>query len=342
MTAFPFSACTSASPYATVPRQLLPAIPYLVGYRPSDSLVAVFLHEDRSIAVTARLDWDVCRADPSGAAAAILEQASRSDPVWVFVAAVDPGTPDDAALRTIAAMCLDTGITVIWAGRHVADTWRGLDCDLMGCEVHELDGTSPPATVTELIAQGCAPMSSRDAITAEVADQTGGSRPRALRRPADVDPDTWRDELLRVSQDLLADAGALTDSDVAVLAAACRDIRVRDVLLWRLTVGPEHLLIGWQRAWEVFSDVLRRCAVRDAAPVGAVAAVVAWQLGDGIRGHACLDRAEEADPQHSLAGLVRRSLAAGCPPSIWQEVMAGLTEDQCRYGSRGEDRVSAR
>lgn len=340
MTAHPFSACTSASPFATAAQQLLPAIPYLVGYRPSDSLVAVFLREDGSLAVTARMDWEVCRADPAGAAAAICEQAALSDPARVLVAAVDPVQPDDEALAAVATICPAHDIAVVWAGRYEGDTWRGLDCDLKGCEAHILDTAAPPPTVTELIAQGHAPRPGRDAIEAEVAAGTvPGRAPRALRRPRSVDIEAWRDQILAASQDVLADSAELSDSDVSVLAAACRDIRVRDVLLWRLTIGAEHVLIGWPRAWEVVSEVLRRCARPDAAAVGAVAAVVAWQLGDGIRAHACLDRADEADPRHSLAGLVRRSLLAGCPPAVWCEVMGGLTEESCRHGRQRHERA---
>lgn len=336
MTLIPPPCCIAAAPFATAPQQLLPAIPYLVGYHPSDSLVALFLRDDGSVPVTARLDWDACRADPISAATAIVEPAQRSEPTRVLLAAVDPVHPDSEALAAAADVCVDSGLSVIWAGERVGDTWRGLDCAATGCDVHVLDDDAPPAVVTQLVSQGHAPLADRHALTDQVApDRTPpADRPVAVERPHGVGIEAWRDELLRSCADILVRTEPLSSSEVAVMAAGCRDIRVRDVLLWRLTVGVDNVLVGWEQAWVVISEVLRRCSAEDAAPVGAVGAVVAWQLGDGIRATACLDRAWASDPSHSLAGLVRRSVGAGCPPSMWHQVMAGLTESDCRYGAR--------
>lgn len=336
MTLIPPPCCIAAAPFATAPQQLLPAIPYLVGYRPRDSLVALFLRDDGSVAVTARLDWDACRTDPINAAAAIVEPARRSAPTRVLLAAVDPVRSDTDALAAASDVCVDSGLVVVWAGEVRGDTWRGLDCAATGCDVHVLDDQAPPAVVTQLVSLGHAPLADREALTAQVAPDPipAADRPRAVERPANVGVEAWRDELLRCCADILVTTEPLTSTQVALMAAGCRDIRVRDVLLWRLTVGVDHVLVGWEQAWTVVCEVLRRCHDDDVPHVGAVGAVVAWQLGDGIRANACLDRAWAADPGHSLADLVRRAVAGGCPPGTWHEVMAALEESDCRYGTR--------
>lgn len=316
------------------PDHVLSAAAHLIGFHPADSLLCVFIGADHHITVTGRLDWELCRTDPGSCAEALAVRAQHVNSEFAFLAVVDPEHEDADALRAVRDRFEDLAIEVIWAGTLVGDVWRGQYCEDAGCPEHRIDRSAPAPILTTLVAEGSAPAPDRDSIVAEVARAE-----ERLIRLSDVaavgpgaDLERWRDATVAAVMDLLAGDSSLDTRDAALLCAACQDIRVRDVVLHRLTVGPEHLTIGWRRAWQLFAETLRRSPISHVAPVGAVAALVAWQMGDGTRASACLDRAREGDPRHSLAGLMSECVEGGFPPLVWQLAMRSLDEATCRHG----------
>lgn len=314
------------------PEDLLPAIPYLLGYAPTDSLVCLFFDSAGGMRLSSRVDWDTCRVAPVDVATTLSQRAGNAGAASVLVAAVDPHHPSLAAVGELSALFLDEGLTIDWAGECRGDQWRGLECT-RDCDRHVLDPHCP--TVLELIAEGNAPAPDRGTIVAEVAaaadslDTLAG----AAMPAGGADREVWRDTTIEDVTALFARVERLSDREVALVATACMDIRVRDVVLWRLTVGDAAGGIGSHRAWDVLSQTLRRVPDEAVAAVAAVAALVAWQLGEGTRAMECLKRARAADPDHSLACLVFRCVDAAQPPSLWWQVMAGLDEHTCRHGA---------
>lgn len=313
------------------PEQLLPAIPYLLGYHPTDSLVCLFFDSDAGMRLSSRVDWDTTRLSVDDVAETLAQRAHNCDSVSVLLAAVDPRVADWGAITRLCVAFLDRGLTIDWAGECVGDHWRGLECTDQ-CDPHVLDTCC--ATVTELIADGMAPASNREALVAELAPSADALRDLSpTPMPAtDGDLERWRDVAIERSMAILATQPPLSDADVAGLVAAMRDIRVRDVVLWRLTVGDRVGGIGDRRTWAIVSECVRRAPQEAVAPVAAVAALVAWQMGEGTRAMAALHRAWSSDPGHSLAALVHRCVDTAAPPSMWWQVMAGLDEYTCRYG----------
>lgn len=326
------------------PDAVLSAAAHLIGFQPTDSLLCVFIGADHAVTVTARLDWELIRADPAGAAEALAVRGRNVGSEFAFLAAVDPEVDDPSALRGVRERLEDLELEVIWAGQLHGDVWRGPLCDDAGCPEHRIDRTVPSTVLTTLVAHGHAPAQDRQTIVAEVARADAGvatMRDIASAGPG-ADLERWRDGTLTRVMDLLADTPPLGTADVALLCAACQDIRVRDVFLWRLTEGPEHLSIGWHRAWQLFAETLRRSPLSHVAPVGAVAALVAWQLGDGTRALECLARAREGNPDHSLAALVMECVDAAVPPTVWQLAMASMDESIARWGEPPGTRAARR
>lgn len=315
------------------PEDLLPAIPYLLGYRPTDSLVCLFFDAGGGMRLSSRVDWETCRVAADDVAATLFQRACNSGAASVLVAAIDVRHPSPAVLAELGALFLDHGLMIDWAGECWGEHWRGLECT-RDCAVHVLDRHCP--TVLELITQGTAPAADRASIVAEVAAASNRLETIAPAGMPDQgeDREVWRDTAIEDCMALLAGHGRLSDADVAVVSATCLDIRVRDVVLWRLTVGGGGVNVSSPRTWDVFSQALRRAPDEAVAAVAAVAALVAWQMGEGTRAMECLKRATAADPDHSLAGLVFRCVDAAQPPSLWWQVMAGLDEETCRHGSR--------
>ncbi len=316
------------------PEQLLPAIPYLLGYHPTDSLVCLFFDSASGMRLSSRVDWDTTRLAVDDVADTLAQRAHNCDAVSVLLAAVDPRAADWGAITRLCIAFLDRGLTIDWAGECVGTSWRGLECT-DHCEPHVLDTYC--ATVAELVADGIAPADDREAVVAELAPAADALPDLSLAPvpPTDAsaaDLENWRDCAIEQCMVILAAESPLTGADVAALVAGMGDIRVRDVVLWRITVGERVGEIGDRRTWAVVSECVRRAPQDAVAPVAAVAALVAWQMGEGTRAMAALHRAWAADPDHSLATLVHRCVDTAAPASMWWQVMAGLDEYTCRYG----------
>jgi len=102
----------------------------------------------------------------------------------------------------------------------------------------------------------------------------------------------------------------LADPDrVAWLGVLLTHVRVRDEAWVRIEPDrPEPYIILWR-------EVLRRVETRYAAAPACLLAYAAFLAGDGGLANVALDRAEEADPDYTMAGLLRDVIQAGLPPA---------------------------
>jgi hypothetical protein len=64
-----------------------------------------------------------------------------------------------------------------------------------------------------------------------------------------------------------------------------------------------------------WSDVVRRVPDEAVAGPASMLAFCAWQEGNGALAQIALDRAQAAQPDYSLASLLREAVSAGLPPS---------------------------
>ena len=74
---------------------------------------------------------------------------------------------------------------------------------------------------------------------------------------------------------------------------------------------PEHR----QAHLSLWADIVRRTDGLWLPAPASLLAFTAWQSGDGTLANIALDRALGADPDYSMARLLRDILAAGVPPS---------------------------
>ncbi|MGE5132353.1 MAG: DUF4192 domain-containing protein [Gemmatimonadota bacterium] len=136
---------------------------------------------------------------------------------------------------------------------------------------------------------------------------------------------------------------AVTDDQFAWLAVVLTDVRVRDDAWARME--PEHAA-AHLRLW---TDVVRRAEPALVPAPAALLGFVAWQSGNGALAGLAIERALAADPEYSLALLLRDIVAAGVPPSAARLPMTpeeveesyarpGRGRRRGRRGSPAEDR----
>jgi len=104
--------------------------------------------------------------------------------------------------------------------------------------------------------------------------------------------------------------GAITDAEAfAQLVVSLVHLPVRDDAWARMV--PEHR----EAHLRLWADIVRRASGPWLPAPASLLAFTAWQSGDGTLANVALDRALAADPDYSMARLLRDILAAGVPPS---------------------------
>jgi len=116
----------------------------------------------------------------------------------------------------------------------------------------------------------------------------------------------------RVSR-FLDDGGRLDAHDVARLVASMAlSLEIRDVAWAEMTRDNAA------RHVDLWRDVVRRAPVELRAAAASLLGFAAWLSGDGALAWCAVDRAQQAEPGYSLAGLLTQMLAGAMPPSAWR------------------------
>lgn len=154
----------------------------------------------------------------------------------------------------------------------------------------------------------------------------------------------WRHEVDRARTELDAHTARARPTTWGRLAAALEDVVVRDAALLALVVGsslPEDSLLPDDHDTEIAaaiaaildpvvghapnphvvgpSNSVLRMIVAHApnqqhAPAATLLALIAWWEGKGAQASVWLERAQAADPEYRLAGLLAEAINSGMPP----------------------------
>lgn len=334
------------------PDEVVAAIPHLLGYNPTQSIVLLGMDLDRqgqpaALKLGQRFDLpphDMSAAELKGLAVQAAAPMARSGSAVVFATVFadthHPGR-DLPAARLVDELTL--ALDEIGAPVKEAVYTDGITRWSYGCE----DPTCcPPAgrvipqevrdkVAAEFIGAGVAVATDRDALVTEIAatDRSDQTQVRGLIDEAGPAPrgraarDIWRESALQPLRALAA--GRLVDAtDAASALAGLADIRVRDTAVWEL-MQPG---VDTHAAAEGYAALVRSAPDGHGAPAATVLGVLRWTSGDGTRARIALDRALADNPEYTLGLMVQESLRVGLPPSAWREAMSGLTRDECRYG----------
>ena len=318
------------------PDALVSSLPYLVGFRPEESLVLIWIAE-RRLLLTQRMDLPV--GQPSTDYLSVIwghEAARAADELIVIVAS---GTDAHESLVEAVGQEADgRGIDVRDVLVVRGPRWRSLLCrDTLCCpaEGRLVDPGTASRIAAEFAVLGVAPRRNREEVEREVRrdeDRAAAVAPaidEALRRIAIEDREAWRDAEADRLGDMLAQADLelLPDIALASLIVGLTDVRVRDTLLW------EWVQLDADRLRDAHALLMRATRLAPAeltAPVATCGGVLAWLLGDGARALISVEHALDADGGYSLALLVRTALRAGLPPTLWRDSMWALSREDCR------------
>lgn len=314
------------------PHDAISAVPYLLGFHPADSLVAVGFDGPHSTCVmrldlphlpTADLTADLARRISD-----LLSRNRFRQALLLGYGAEDRVAPAMTATRETLT---DIDITVREALRVAEGRWWSYLCDDPRCCPPE--GTPFDITTSVIAAHatfaGQVARPDRPSLERTVAPATGPAR-QAMRQATDHAEErflNWSsttagsaqirhlmfDAAIPILDDLAArttaGADAPSDDEIAWLGVLLTNLRVRDEAWIRIDPdNPAPHITFWR-------DVLRRVEEPYAAAPGCLLAYAAYISGNGGLANVALDRAIEADPTYTLTALLRELIMAGVPPS---------------------------
>ncbi|WDQ02235.1 DUF4192 domain-containing protein [Micromonospora chalcea] len=315
------------------PADLVTAVPYLLGFRPSDGSIVVIASRDRRIVFAARSDLptpSTPASQPVDLAANLIPVVRRQQPITDLMI-VGYGDTDhlDPALRTVGEAFTASGIPVRELLRVTGTRVFNLDCDNPACCPPQGTPFDPTASLiaVQATAAGLVALPDRAAVAARSAPVDGAARDgiRDATRAAatrlktvSAAGSTGVDEAgAQAVRDALRqhDGGKrLTDDEVAWLTLLLKRPSVRDLAVDLTEPNDRHVTL--------WADVTRRAEEALVPAPATLLAVTAWRCGDGALAAMAADRALQVDPAYGLAGLLRQALHAGLPPSVFEQAIA--------------------
>lgn len=309
------------------PEDLLALIPYLLGFRPAESLVMLVI-ADRIVKVTVRVDLvdDVTGVAQRFGAIAV---SNRATGVVLIAYSADPARADAmllpvmdklASLRVIEALYTD--------GRR----WWSRSCSDDCCPA---EGTPYEIASNKLAAaavfHGMSSYGDRSDLQRLTAGPPEPDEP-ALRRLADTlvgpvlapkaaDRRRRMRELVSdyVQRRKRGDRVTLSDRELVTLALLTLDLPVRD---------EAWVAIDRQDAWihaELWQQVVAR-TVPDLAPGPlCLLGMASWIEGQGALQVCCIDRLTRLAPDYSMARLLAGLNEQAIPPSAWDQLKDNLS-----------------
>ncbi|WP_040478107.1 DUF4192 domain-containing protein [Longispora albida] len=300
------------------PGELLAAVPYMLGFHPSDSLVVIGV-KDGHLQFAARADLPACEHEALASLAAVTARQHPDTTILIGYGTEAAVTPRLATAREALA---GRKIPVLEALRLTDGRYYSYDCPEASCcppegRVHEPDTTVAAAEAT---LAGQVALASRAELEASVEpvpepgmkEASGTAETRMIARLAK--PGGRKGlimegaALLEVALSRYYTGGTLTTDETAWLLGLLLFTEIRDAA-WRLIeLRPQdqHL--------PLWADVTRRAERGRGAPAATLLAYAAYTAGQGSLAVVALDRALADDPEYALADLLGQAIASGIPP----------------------------
>jgi hypothetical protein len=306
---------------------LLAAVPYLLGFHPTDSLVLLTLR-DRRVVFQVRADLPVPAEVPE-VVARLTELAIRQASTSAVVLGYGQGSQVTPVVLALCPALESAGVTVLDALRVADGCYWSYLCTEPGCcppEGRPYDG-SGTAIAAEAVVAGCVALPSREELARRLdpvdgpdraamteATRRADERLAALVEGAPKDP---AEALLRAGRSAVDRAVRrqragmpLDDDELAWLSAMLVYLPVRDHA-WESVGGDLGTHVS------LWTEVVRRCDPELVAAPATLLAFAAWRAGEGALASIALSRAVDVDPGYQMARLLGRALSGGLSPRDW-------------------------
>lgn len=349
---------TSSAPVLRLssPDDVFAAVPYLLGFHPTSSLVVLGLSGPRSrLGVSMRLDLGVVPPEEMAAtvARALTDDRDTEAIVLLYDPMPVPGRPSrppgQDVVTALRAAFRPARIQIRDAMRISDGRWWSYlcrdprCCSPTGTPIRSADEPGGPSRVAATaVHAGMAALPDRAALRAGldvVSPQALSDGEQALEEAGDDIADLLeRDSRIAVEQFLLDHIEELTIRfrspragldvrDAASVAIALHFIEVRDVVItWTLREDAEALQT-------LLTEVVRRIPAPSHVPAATVLAWCAYLRGKGALAGVALELVQESDPGYSLACLLDTMLQNGIHPDRLRETTA-QTETELRRRRR--------
>ena len=291
-------------------------VPYLLGFHPTESLVAVFVRE-RRVVVTARLDL-AATADIE----ALVDQLELVGRQVGSRSAVLIGYSADEGVRDLMRDLADVIPRDLLDVLAVAgERWWSVCCDGACCppEGRPYDIGSHPLAAAAVMA-GISATATRQEVADLAAgppaadqDRLSGLTEQTARRLSGMGRRRRRQRMGRLVARTLRSGGP-TETEAIEIAVLARDVAVRDAawILMSREQAADHVVL-WRR---VVSVSVWPC---EAAPLGMLA-MAGWLSGNGALLNCCIERLERVAPDYSLLQLCRAISDEAVPPSHYDAI----------------------
>lgn len=335
------------------PPELVASLPAMLGFVPEESIVAMAMHRrgGRSrVGGMARVDLGPGEHPADQAeidrvlATAVLGRLERTEPDALMIVVVSDGVPAErpphaSLVDAVTEAFAERRIPVtgaVWAARVAAGApWRCYDDCACAGTLPDPTGTLAAA---EVAGAGRVTYASRAEVEAALAPEAAASGRRRRDLTDDAHQAALTDRALsgvgaaRRDLDAVRHAAAevgrgvvLADEEIARLAVALCDPRVRDVCLGFAAghddaVHPEDA----RRLWTLLARAVPAPEVAEPATLLAFASL---DDGGGAALTVALDRAVHADPEHRLSRLLGSIVASGIAPGVVREMIAGAAAE---------------
>ena len=302
------------------PDELLAIIPYMVGFHPDESVVAVFIRSGR-VVVTARMDLP-----PESAADELAEQidyiAKRHRTQALAIVGYSSASLSTHRLLTRLMDRLGehelTDVLYVGHGR-----WWSLSCGDECCPLSgtPFDPSSHPLSAAAVFA-GLGARADRRELEASVSGPSEEELPR-LRELADAllaeleqldDPRAAVRLLGSIVETAISEPAVPEERTCLLLGLLVTDVHIRD-LAWALitpTNAEDHV-----RLW---GGVVAQVAPTLAAAPLCLLGMAAWVSGAGALLNCCCERLAQIDPDYSMGRLLADISERAVPPSLWQQM----------------------
>jgi hypothetical protein len=314
------------------PADMIAAIPYLLGFHPTDSLVVLGLRA-KQVTFQVRVDLPPT-VDAVPFAVQIAAIVARQRVTRALLAGYGSEAAVTPAIRAVRTELRRRRIDVPEALRATDDKYFSYTCNDPQCcnpagTAYDASTTVVAATAT---AAGMGVVGSRDEVASRL-DRIGGAAALTMRDAA-LRADLRLCDLLAhpdgtPDRELLVDAGRAA-VDAAILRSTYGSVHSDDDMAWLglLLVNVAVRDYAWGRVGDdlalhvdLWTDVVRRVEPELVAPPATLLAFAAWRNGGGAIASIALERALDADPTYRMAIYLGAAFDGGLSPMKYLELL---------------------
>jgi hypothetical protein len=320
----------------TSPHDLLAAVPFLIGYHPTNSLVVISL-KGETLGMAMRIDFP-SEIEPDQIDT-LADHLIREKSDGALIVAYLPPEIDNADFlldplrEAIEIRAIDLReCLVVKNGR-----WKSTMCDDTECCPPE--GTAlPDITASRISAEQVAagkpmPLADSQSLTDSLVSTDTDllllaeiKKIPLIKYSSDNVVELEREGALAVNdcaQDF-SDMGVIKDRKLLALTyVRLHDVQVRDFAMGITNSENAELLTNMWRF------MLRIAPPGYIAPVASLFAAISYESGNGVIAQRALDLALEDNSAYPMAKLLRRVFSAGWPPSQFADMRADLHPRVC-------------